>query len=570
MTQTTHRGSTHAWRPGLILALTLMLGACAGTIPKDQGVWHRCGMSVEVDGFGTALHETRICANRGLAHEQYEEACVDQCESDFSYVCVGLEYDQAEGEFKLFTCSPDCVTTTVFATSEDCRNASIVPGPPAIGQASVVLGPTSTTSVAIEDASSGDVTPAGTLVYSAAPCATPPCTFQLAAFRFTAPEFEIDDVPITGVLVQSAGLATGTIDAGGHFTIPSGQVRVSVNFIVDDEPGSITLTNTRPVVGIASPGANVFTVDGDFSQDGVTAHLALRGAHSNRAPVARIAPRGHVECTSTAGAAVTLDARGSTDPDPAGFADIAGFRWMIAGAVVGSTPTVDVSLPFGTTRVGLGLKDRASARAIDLADLTVADTTVPALQAPLDLTTECAASTGTPVSLGVPTATDVCDASLTLFNDAPALFDLGETTVTWSATDDAGNVARTAQRVRVADTTPPVLDVVLSHQVLWPPNHKLVPIEAAIQVSDGCDARPAVRLLSITSSEPDNATGDGNTTGDIQGAAFGQDDRAFSLRAERSGQGNGRTYAVTFEAKDASGNRTVRTVLVEAPHSAKK
>jgi endo-1,4-beta-xylanase len=120
----------------------------------------------------------------------------------------------------------------------------------------------------------------------------------------------------------------------------------------------------------------------------------------------------------------------------------------------------------------------------------------------------------------------------------------------------------------VEDTTPPLLDVALSPQMLWPPNHKLVPVEAAIRVSDGCDPSPAVRLVSVTSSEPDNATGDGNTTGDIQGADFGQDDRSFSLRAERRGSGKGRTYAVTFEAEDASGNRTTRTVVVNAPHQA--
>ena len=73
-----------------------------------------------------------------------------------------------------------------------------------------------------------------------------------------------------------------------------------------------------------------------FSDGGVKATLALRGTHSNRAPVARITPTGQVECTSTAGAAVTLKALESTDPE--GFADIVGFRWIIAGAEAGSTP----------------------------------------------------------------------------------------------------------------------------------------------------------------------------------------------------------------------------------------
>jgi hypothetical protein len=49
----------------------------------------------------------------------------------------------------------------------------------------------------------------------------------------------------------------------------------------------------------------------------------------------------------------------------------------------------------------------------------------------------------------------------------------------------------------------------LSPTTLWPPNHKLYAITAAIQASDICDANPQVTLLSAVSDEPDDATGDG-------------------------------------------------------------
>jgi endo-1,4-beta-xylanase len=75
-----------------------------------------------------------------------------------------------------------------------------------------------------------------------------------------------------------------------------------------------------------------------------------------------------------------------------------------------------------------------------------------------------------------------------------------------------------------------------------------------------------VRLVSITSNEPDNGLGDGDTGGDIQGAAFGTDDREFFLRAERGGVGAGRTYTVTYSATDGSGNSTVRQAVVVVPH----
>jgi hypothetical protein len=75
-----------------------------------------------------------------------------------------------------------------------------------------------------------------------------------------------------------------------------------------------------------------------------------------------------------------------------------------------------------------------------------------------------------------------------------------------------------------------------------------------------------VTLVSITSNEPDNGTGDGDTTDDIQGADFGTDDREFQLRAERSGSGGGRTYTITYEAVDDCGVSTTATAEVFVPH----
>jgi uncharacterized protein DUF4114 len=119
----------------------------------------------------------------------------------------------------------------------------------------------------------------------------------------------------------------------------------------------------------------------------------------------------------------------------------------------------------------------------------------------------------------------------------------------------------------IVDRTPPVLSVSLSPTLLWPPNHALATIGATITVSDNCDPSPKVELVSITSSEPDNGLGDGDTANDIQGASFGSDDRSFMLRAERSGKGPGRTYTVTYRATDASGNSTLATATVSVPHN---
>lgn len=120
------------------------------------------------------------------------------------------------------------------------------------------------------------------------------------------------------------------------------------------------------------------------------------------------------------------------------------------------------------------------------------------------------------------------------------------------------------------DVTPPTLTITLTPDTLWPANHRLSPVTADIRVSDDTDPNPTVTLVSITSSEPDNRLGDGDAPDDIQGAAFGADDREFLLRAERSGKGSGRVYTVTYQARDAAGNTATVSARVRVPHDRSK
>ena len=95
----------------------------------------------------------------------------------------------------------------------------------------------------------------------------------------------------------------------------------------------------------------------------------------------------------------------------------------------------------------------------------------------------------------------------------------------------------------------------------------MVTITAMITVADACDVNdPMVTLRSITSSDPDNGTGDADTPNDIQDANVGTDDQEFSVRAERAGNVGARVYTVTYEATDALGNATKASATVTVLH----
>jgi alpha-tubulin suppressor-like RCC1 family protein len=70
----------------------------------------------------------------------------------------------------------------------------------------------------------------------------------------------------------------------------------------------------------------------------------------------------------------------------------------------------------------------------DGVSISVADTTAPEITAPPEVVTRQLVP-----DLGVATATDDCDPSPDIFNDAPSVFPLGTTVVDWWAVDDAGN-----------------------------------------------------------------------------------------------------------------------------------
>jgi K319-like protein len=209
----------------------------------------------------------------------------------------------------------------------------------------------------------------------------------------------------------------------------------------------------------------------------------------------------------------------------------------------------------------------------------------PVADAGADRTIECSSPNGTPVALdgthsSDPDSTPGTNDNITKYEwlvngavvastaTATVTLPLGTTTVTLRVTDKAGATATDDVVITVADTTPPALHLVAHPNKLWPPNHTMRDVDVQVEMVDACTppGQITVVLTGVTSSEPDNGTGDGDTDNDIQGADVGTDDRSVQLRAERSGHGNGRTYTLNYTATDATGLASEGSVKVRVPH----
>lgn len=120
------------------------------------------------------------------------------------------------------------------------------------------------------------------------------------------------------------------------------------------------------------------------------------------------------------------------------------------------------------------------------------------------------------------------------------------------------------------DKEPPVVSVAGGGE-LWPPNHRYVTKtleDCGIRIYDDCDGHIPLHeanahITCVTSDEPENGSGDGNTVDDI---VISPDGQSVHLRAERSGGGDGRVYTIYFAVSDKKGNEASGRCVVSVPH----
>jgi hypothetical protein len=167
--------------------------------------------------------------------------------------------------------------------------------------------------------------------------------------------------------------------------------------------------------------------------------------------------------------------------------------------------------------------------------VTVTDSTAPVFTfVPPAVSAEESSPAGTAVAIGQATASDLF--AVTIANDAPALFPLGPTTVTWTATDANGNTATATQLVTITDGTAPVVtapDIELSADYVDPmdPDWAAVPDFASnVTASDSVDG--PITDISCSRDIP-------QTDPDLTAADF---------------KFNDEPYGITCTAQDSSGN----------------
>lgn len=146
-----------------------------------------------------------------------------------------------------------------------------------------------------------------------------------------------------------------------------------------------------------------------------------------------------------------------------------------------------------------------------------------------------------------------------------SFFPLGYTWNAFLLTNNEGNTAACGFGVYVYDSEPPSITGISDYfEPLWPPDHRMVPVEIEYSSTDFCGATWCE--LYVFSNEPEDGLGDGDLAPDWEII----DPHNVLLRAERSGKGTGREYTILIVCYDEYGNTALAQVLVTVPHDLRK
>jgi hypothetical protein len=319
--------------------------------------------------------------------------------------------------------------------------------------------------------------------------------------------------PGVTVVVSDAALGTATATdlSGGTVTIVRSGVPAGNVFSIGST--TITYVGTDPLGNSASATQLVTVSDTTPPTVKTPADVAAATGPGNLTGTILIAD-------PTLGAATATDNSG------------------IAQVVVRSGVPAGNLFPIGTTAITYTATDAANNTATAVQHVVVSDTTPPTITAPPAVTvstTDATATTGDDV-LGTATAADNSGEVTVSRSGVPAgnAFPIGVTTITYTATDGAGNTATATQFVTVNDVAPPVITA-----------------PAAVIAGTGPGNPGATVLVNDATI----------------GAATATDNSSATITVNRSGVPSGNLFpigvtTITYSASDPSGNSATATQTV--------
>ena len=193
-------------------------------------------------------------------------------------------------------------------------------------------------------------------------------------------------------------------------------------------------------------------------------------------------------------------------------------NWAIPTATDNcSSPIISAShspgdiFPLGPTTVKYTATDGAGNVAMCEFQVVVVDDTAPIISGcnTSDIPAVADGDCGAAVSWTVPTATDYCSVPTLISSHNPGdTFPVGTTTVTYTATDDTGNISTCTFKVIVTDNTPPVLSGCVSGDIILTADSDCEATASwtAPNANDNCG------IQSFTSTHAPGATFDLGTT----------------------------------------------------------
>jgi len=307
--------------------------------------------------------------------------------------------------------------------------------------------------------------------------------------------FSFGDTTVTWTAVDTSGnISTGTqlvtiIDTTIPEIVAPSDVTVEATGISSTvvEIGEATMYDIIQVYTITSDSPDTFPLG-----ETIITWTAIDSSGNSATATQRVTVVDTTAPSITAPDSIIIEASGSEG----NLADIGLGSGNDTVEIISVTSDSPDTFPLGETVITWTATDSSGNSATATQTVTVVDTTAPGITAPDSIIIEASGAEGNLADIGLGSGNDTVEI-ISVTSDSPDTFPLGETVITWTATDSSGNSATATQRVTVVDTTAPELIV---------PEDVIVDsfsLENLVEIGDA-DALDLVDMLpTITNDAPE-------------------------------------------------------------------